>query len=74
MNGTSSSAAFVEELSALAQRNNTVDRSLYAKYDVKRGLRHADGTGVLVGLTQIGNVHGYIIDDEYPPSDFLPTD
>ncbi len=64
MNGTSSSAAFVEELSALAQRNNTVDRSLYAKYDVKRGLRHADGTGVLVGLTQIGNVHGYIIDEK----------
>jgi citrate synthase len=61
MSDTPSSASFLEELSALARRNNTVDRSLYTKYDVKRGLRHADGTGVLVGLTQIGSVHGYII-------------
>lgn len=56
--------SFLEELSALARRNNTIDRGLYTKYDVKRGLRHADGTGVLVGLTQIGNVHGYIIDEK----------
>jgi citrate synthase len=26
-------------------------------------LRNADGTGVLVGLTRIGDVHGYIIDE-----------
>ncbi|OGS18346.1 MAG: citrate synthase, partial [Elusimicrobia bacterium RIFOXYA2_FULL_40_6] len=32
-------------------------------YNVKRGLRNADGTGVLVGLTEIGDVHGYIIDE-----------
>lgn len=61
---SSSDSGFLGELSALARRNNTIERSLYAKYDVKRGLRHADGTGVLVGLTQIGNVHGYIIDEK----------
>ncbi|MCK4515767.1 MAG: citrate/2-methylcitrate synthase, partial [Spirochaetaceae bacterium] len=33
------------------------------KYNCKRGLRNEDGTGVLVGLTEIGEVHGYIIDD-----------
>lgn len=36
-----------------------VPTELYEKYDVKRGLRNADGSGVLVGLTTISNVHGY---------------
>ena len=41
---------------------DSVDRvpdSLYEELDVKRGLRNADGSGVLVGLTTISNVHGY---------------
>ena len=38
---------------------DVVPPELYAKYDVKRGLRNADGSGVLVGLTTISNVHGY---------------
>lgn len=37
-----------------------IDPALYRKYGVKRGLRYDDGTGVLVGLTTIGNVHGYL--------------
>lgn len=40
-----------------------IDPTHYEKFSVKRGLRHADGTGVLVGLTEIGDVHGYIIDE-----------
>ncbi len=40
-----------------------IDASLYEKYSVKRGLRNADGTGVLVGLTCIGSVHGYVISE-----------
>lgn len=43
--------------------NNRIESDLYTKYNVKRGLRNADGTGVLVGLTRIGDVHGYIIDE-----------
>ena len=36
--------------------------------DVKRGLRNADGTGVMIGYTQIGNVMGYsIVDGERVP-------
>ena len=38
---------------------DTIDSELYELYDVKRGLRNADGSGVLVGLTTISNVHGY---------------
>ena len=40
-----------------------IDPALYRKYGVKRGLRNDNGTGVLVGLTTIGNVHGYVMDE-----------
>lgn len=46
-----------------------IDSKRYAKsYEVKRGLRNADGTGVLAGLTKIGNVLGYFVQDgeRYP--------
>ncbi|MDI9515102.1 MAG: citrate/2-methylcitrate synthase [Clostridiaceae bacterium] len=36
---------------------------VYSKYNVKRGLRNEDGSGVLVGLTKIGDVHAYVIDE-----------
>ena len=38
--------------------NSVIDTSLYAKYDVKRGLRDLDGKGVLTGLTKISEVWG----------------
>ena len=41
------------------QRVDRVPDELYDRYDVKRGLRNADGSGVLVGLTTISDVHGY---------------
>jgi len=40
-----------------------IDADLFRKYSVKRGLRNEDGTGVLVGLTRVGDVHGYIVDE-----------
>lgn len=43
--------------------NNAIDPKLYEKYTVKRGLRNADGTGVTAGLTNICNVHGYVINE-----------
>ena len=45
------------------KKNNHIESELYSTLDVKRGLRNADGTGVLAGLTLICNVHGYVIDD-----------
>jgi citrate synthase len=47
----------------MKERRDYFDAGLYGKFNVKRGLRNADGTGVLVGLTRIGDVHGYIIDE-----------
>jgi len=40
-----------------------MDSELFRKLNVKRGLRNEDGTGVLVGLTNIGNVVGYDKDE-----------
>jgi citrate synthase len=43
--------------------NDYIDAELFKKYSVKRGLRNDDGTGVLVGLTRVGDVHGYDVTD-----------
>lgn len=42
---------------------NSIDPAYYEQYEVKRGLRNADGTGVVAGLTNIANVHGYVVSD-----------
>lgn len=40
-----------------------VNKDVFTKYNVKRGLRNADGTGVLAGITRLGNVHGYLLNE-----------
>lgn len=54
---------FTNKLAEKIKHNSTIEESYYSKYDVKRGLRNANGTGVLVGLTEVGSVHGYRVDD-----------
>ena len=49
----------IYDLSEAMREATQMDLSLFKKYNVKRGLRNEDGTGVLVGLTRIGNVVGY---------------
>lgn len=49
----------IYRLSELAKESTKIDNELFPKYDVKRGLRNEDGSGVLVGLTKVGNVVGY---------------
>lgn len=48
--------------SAFAENNN-ISPKYIDKYGVKRGLRNSDGTGVMAGVTNICNVHGYVVDD-----------
>jgi citrate synthase len=43
--------------------NNKIDPSLYGRWDVKRGLRNANGSGVVVGLTRVGDVQGYEVNE-----------
>lgn len=47
----------------IAKTSYVIDPDSYTKYSVKRGLRNTDGSGVLVGLTRVGEVHGYVLDD-----------
>lgn len=49
----------MEALTDICVQNSKMDVSLYAKYDVKRGLRDVNGKGVLAGLTQISNIVAY---------------
>ncbi len=52
------------------QKNNNINVNSYEKYQVKRGLRNADGTGVMAGLTRICSVEGYyILDGERIPKE-----
>ncbi len=42
---------------------NSIDPEHYKSANVKRGLRNADGTGVIAGITRISNIHGYKLVD-----------
>ena len=49
----------ISGLEPLVRKSFQFDDGLFEKYDVKRGLRNSDGSGVLVGLTNVGEVVGY---------------
>ena len=55
--------AFLSELTALYPDNNNIRRDMVHNADIKWGLRNADGTGVMAGLTQVGSVQGYYVED-----------
>ena len=57
------------EIEELAKKcNKKIDEELFAKYDVKRGLRKRNGEGVLAGLTDISMINAYtMIDREIVP-------
>ena len=46
----------IEHFAALCDKNNAIDKELYSKYEVKRGLRDVNGKGVLAGLTNVSDV------------------
>ena len=50
---------FIESLCQEYRKHNQIDPAYYERYRVKRGLRNADGTGVMAGGTPIGNGLGY---------------
>ena len=60
----------LEELSRLCSENSTINKDLYTKYDVKRGLRDINGKGVLAGLTEISEICSSVtVDGETHPCD-----
>ena len=45
------------------EKATIIDKEIYEKYAIKRGLRNQNGTGVLVGVTKVGDVCGYKIEN-----------
>lgn len=54
---------FIKCISKSINDASQIDKGLFEQYNVKRGLRNADGSGVLVGLTNVGDVQGYVVAD-----------
>ncbi len=61
---------FMQKLEELTVKASQIDKNLFDTYNVKRGLRNQDGSGVLVGLTNIGDVVGY----EKKDNQIIPCD
>ena len=57
------SNADMQNLCRDLQNDSRIDQQLYQKFHVRRGLRRSDGTGVLAGITNICNVHGYLVNE-----------
>ncbi len=57
------SVDFIQGICGEFERYTQISPKYYEKYDVKRGLRNHDGTGVMAGVTLIGNVRGYVVQD-----------
>ncbi len=53
----------MDALYSAFSENNVIDPKYFDKYNVKRGLRNPDGTGVMAGVTNICNVHGYVVNE-----------
>ena len=56
----STKAAYESCLNA-ARTANKIPPEAFSNFRVKRGLREKDGTGVMAGVTNIGNAHGYMV-------------
>ena len=57
------SKAFIQNICSDYPRYNNIDPDMYENTLVKRGLRNADGSGVLAGLTRVGTAHGYYVEE-----------
>lgn len=53
----------IKKLCDHIRKYNYIDYADFERYNVKRGLRNSDGTGVMAGITNVCAVEGYYIDD-----------
>ncbi len=56
--------AFYMSRAKIMAKTDVIPDHMYVEKDVKRGLRNANGTGVIVGLSRVGNVVGYDFDKD----------
>ena len=58
-----SAKALLEDSAKIITDRDRISPDFYKQHDVKMGLRNSNGTGVVVGLTRIGEVLGYETDE-----------
>ena len=63
LTGDEQALSYIQGICRQYAQYHKIDPSVYERYGVMRGLRNADGTGVMAGITHIGNVRGYYIED-----------
>lgn len=63
MSDGNTNSDFIRHLCEEFKKHNILDPEYYEKFNVKRGLRNADGTGVMAGCTLVCNVHGYLVNE-----------
>ena len=54
----------INRISQTVDLSCNIDNELFRSFNVKRGLRNEDHTGVIVGLTKVGDVVGYERDED----------
>ena len=57
---------YVQKMSENIRSSYSIAPGQFRSYNIKRGLRNSDGTGVLAGVTNIGSVQGYMMLDGDP--------
>lgn len=53
----------MKKWTAMITNSTRIPNEFYSRFDVKRGLRDSNGRGVLAGLTNIGGIHSYFVDE-----------
>ena len=54
---------YAKVMASQIRKEYSIDKKMVSDLGVKRGLRNEDGTGVLAGITRIGSVQGYHMED-----------
>lgn len=60
---TEEELTFFKKMANHLESTDVIPNELYIENKVKRGLRNSNGTGVVVGLTRIGEVCGYKVNE-----------
>ena len=60
---TSKKITDLENIVSAPNRAYTISADAFENYRIKKGLREVDGTGVMAGVTNIGNAHGYVVSE-----------
>lgn len=55
--------SYIHDLGANMAEEYAIPAESFEDQGIKRGLRNADGTGVIVGVSKVGSVQGYYMED-----------